>query len=44
MDLRCEDACGFCAENPEHIMAIFEDELELHQGFAALPFEPLAQA
>lgn len=34
LELECEDACGFCAENPEHIVAIFEDELETHLGYS----------
>lgn len=34
LDLHSDEACGFCVENPHHIVAIFEDELELHQGFA----------
>jgi bacterioferritin-associated ferredoxin len=35
MDLHGDETCGFCTENPHHIMAIFEDELELHLGYAA---------
>ena len=34
LDLHSEEACGFCVENPEHILAIFEDELELHLGYS----------
>lgn len=33
MGVHCEEACGYCVENPEHIVAIFEDELELHLGY-----------
>ena len=35
LELYCEEACGFCAENPEHILAIVEDELELHLGYTS---------
>ena len=34
LGLQCEDACGFCVEHPQHILAIFEDELELHLGYS----------
>ena len=33
LDLHSDEACGFCVENPHHIEAIFEDELEVHLGF-----------
>jgi bacterioferritin-associated ferredoxin len=36
LDLEGDEACGFCTENPEHILAIFEDELELH-GYSRSP-------
>jgi bacterioferritin-associated ferredoxin len=28
LNLRCEDACGYCVENPEIIEAIVADEAE----------------
>lgn len=30
LGLRCEEACGYCAEHPEVIEAIASDELESH--------------
>ena len=37
LELHSEDACGYCVENPEVIIAIFEDELEEQQGYMASP-------
>ena len=28
LGLECEEACGFCVENPEHIQDIVDDEVE----------------
>ena len=44
MGLRCETSCGYCIENPQHIIAIFEDELEEHLGYTAPADEPARQA
>lgn len=44
LGLHCEEACGFCAENPQHILAIFEDELELHLGYTASSEQPMTHA
>jgi hypothetical protein len=43
-DLRCEEVCGFCANNPEHILAIFEDELELQLGYSTPTEQPATPA
>jgi bacterioferritin-associated ferredoxin len=32
LDLYSDDVCGFCAEHPQDITGIFEDELELYLG------------
>jgi bacterioferritin-associated ferredoxin len=42
LDLEGDEACGFCAENPCHILAIVEDELELHVGLTRPNEEPVA--
>ena len=44
LELHCEEACGFCVENPQHILAIVEDELELYLGYSAPAEQPMTHA
>lgn len=44
LDLRGDEVCGFCADNPQDILGIFEDELELHRGYTPSPNEVPAEA
>jgi bacterioferritin-associated ferredoxin len=36
LGLQCEEACGFCTENPDTIQAIVEDQIELSSFGRAL--------
>ena len=33
LDLHNDEVCGFCAEHPQDLIGIFEDELELSRGY-----------
>ncbi len=44
MNLCSESACGFCVEHPEHILAIFEDELEVYLGYTTPADESVRHA
>ena len=44
LDLHGDEVCGFCAEHPQDLLGIFEDEMELHYGYSVPPNEPATKA